>query len=489
MFIAAGCSKDFLVETPTNNIAASDLAEAVAQDPSLLAGNVAGLYTTMFETGTGGTTGHDDYGQKGVDLVLDLIASDMVLAGVNYGWYSTIARYTATVDFTVNAVYVPWRYYYRIIFAANTIIDALGGTDAEIEDQDSRIIMGQAKAARAYAYFYLANLYSREGYGSGQELILPLYTNTVDPNQPLSSAAAVYDVIVSDLEQAIEYLDGFGRASKDQINKSVAQGLLAYALAARGGNEDLQRVVELTDDVIANGGYQLTNRNQVVAQFDANGQVTNIASAGFNNVETPSWMWGVDLTLQNGLNLISWWGQVDVFTYSYAYVGDEKVIDDGLYNAIPATDIRKGQFPEDSLLPINKFFTPARTIGGQRYIETDYIYMRLDEMYLLNAEANARLGNDGGAISTLKELLTLRLDDVSYLDALSGQALIDEIFLQTRIELWGEGKTYLAMKRNKRTITRGSNHLFHAGQSFPYNDPQLSMPIPQAEILNNPQIN
>src|SRR5690606_29555094 len=123
---------------------------------------------------------------------MDMISSDMVLAGVNYGWYSGIARYTATVDFTQNAVYTPWRYYYRIIFAANTVIDALGGTDAEQETDETRWIMGQAKAMRAYAYFYLANIYSREGYGTGQELILPIYTNTVDPNQPLSSSQDVY---------------------------------------------------------------------------------------------------------------------------------------------------------------------------------------------------------------------------------------------------------------------------------------------------------
>jgi hypothetical protein len=39
-----------------------------------------------------------------------------------------------------------------------------------------------------------------------------------------------------------------------------------------------------------------------------------------------------------------------------------------------------------------------------------------------------------------------------------------EIYLQTRIEFWGEGKSYLAMKR-KATTTRGSNHLFFAGDS------------------------
>ena len=46
---------------------------------------------------------------------------------------------------------------------------------------------------------------------------------------------------------------------------------------------------------------------------------------------------------------------------------------------------------------------------------------------------------------------------------MTGQALLDEIYKQTRVEFWGEGKSYLAMKRNHATLTRGANHLFQAG--------------------------
>jgi hypothetical protein len=140
-------------------------------------------------------------------------------------------------------------------------------------------------------------------------------------------------------------------------------------------------------------------------------------------------------------------------------------------------------------MPVNKFFDPARVIGGQRNIVTDYVYMRLEEMYLLNAEANARLGQDALAKDMLKQLLAKRITDISYVDALSGQALLNEIYLQTRIELWGEGKSYLAMKRNKMAVTRGSNHLFEAGRTFAFDADELTFPIPQAEELNNPVLN
>ena len=140
-------------------------------------------------------------------------------------------------------------------------------------------------------------------------------------------------------------------------------------------------------------------------------------------------------------------------------------------------------------MPLGKFSDPGRIDGGQRVVITDLLYMRADEFYLLNAEAKAHLAQDAAAKQVLSNYLEERIDDISYLNTLSGQALMDEIYLQTRIELWGEGKSYLAMKRNKATITRGPNHLFEPGNSFPYTDDKLTFVIPQAEVLNNPNLN
>ena len=118
----------------------------------------------------------------------------------------------------------------------------------------------------------------------------------------------------------------------------------------------------------------------------------------------------------------------------------------------------------------------------------DVPYMRAAEMYLIEAEARARQGQDVAARSALFTLAKNR--NFNYLlSTNSGQALIDEIFFHRRIELWGEGKSYLALKRNKETLTRGPNHLFFAGESFTYDSDELTFPIPQAEVLNNPVLN
>lgn len=486
--ILTGCKKSFLETAPTEFVTAQSLAGAALQDPKLLNGSIAGLYSTMYTAGVGGTGQHEDFGQKGIDIYSDMLSSDMVLGALNYGWYTTIVRNQATVDFTLLADYIPWRYYYRQIFGANSVIDALGGNASVPPTALGKYTMGQAKAMRAYAYFYLSQLYSKE-YGSGAQKILPIYTSATQTSQAKSPAKDVWDLMVSDLTQSITFLEGFTRTGKDQVDKNVAKGLLAYVLGARGTMADWTQVASLTSDIKA--AYPATNAAATVAVLNGN-TVTNPTS-GFNNVATPSWMWGVDLTVAQGVNLLSWWGQIDQFTYSYCWAGDPKPIDRGLYDAIRSDDIRKGQFagPTASykLQPINKFFDPARISGGQRTVTTDLVYMRADEFYLLNAEANANIGQDAMARTALSSYLATRITDVSYLNALSGQALKDEIYLQTRIELWGEGKSYLAMKRNKATIKRGSNHLFDAGTSFPYNDDKLTFVIPQAEVLNNPVLN
>lgn len=482
--ILTGCKKDFLDTDATEFVTDRGLSEAVALDPNLLNGNIAGLYTTMYTAEIGGTTQDDDFGQKSVDIYMDMLSSDMVLGALNYGWYSNVARFQSSLDFTRIDNYHPWRYYYRVIFGANLIIDALGGTDAVPTETNERHLMGQAKAMRAYAYFYLSHVYAKE-YGSGSEKTIPLYTTATQLNQPRVTSQVIYDLIVDDLTKAIDYLDDFQRATKDQVNKDVAKGLLAYTLAARGGSGDWAQVETLTQEVI-DAGYPVTSRSATVAVLSGN-TATNPES-GFNNVATPSWIWGVDINLQSDLDLVSWWGQMDIYTYSYAWAGDPKIIDIGLYESMRPDDIRRNQFDAD-LAPSNKFFDPKRQLGGQRIIETDYIYMRADEMYMLNAEAKANQNKDAEAIAVLKEILENRLDEVDYLDGLTGQALKDEIYKQTRLEFWGEGKSYLAMKRNKATTTRGANHLFNAGESFPYNADELTFPIPQQEVINNPNLN
>lgn len=481
--ISLSCSDELLKNDgvsgeaqPTTNLTNAQLEQGALTNQNIPAAFITGIYAQMFQTGTGGTTNHDDFGQKGYDIYGDMMSGDMSLSVSTYGWYrSDITEFQAPLDFTRGRNRMVWRYYYRLIRSANNVIQTLGGNDFTPDADFNKYAMGQALAMRAHSYFYLTQYFQKEYIGS--EEILPLYTTPIGSNLPKSTASEVYDLMEKDLQDAIRMLSGFNRTDKVQVNEDVAKMIYAYVLGAKGGRDS--EVATLTQQVINAGNHSMLN----------SGDVTN----GFTDYNSPSWMWGVDVTETNELGLVSWWGQIDSFSYSYAWAGDYKAMDADLFAAIPNTDARKAQFLDSPtngrhLQPLFKFYASGAIGGTSRTVTADYVYMRIEEAYLLNAEANARSGSEIAAKTSLKNFLANRVLDNSYVDALTGQALLDEIYLQTRIEFWGEGKSYLAMKRNKATTVRGANHLSFVGEAIPYNDERMQFEIPLDEIQNNPFI-
>lgn len=474
-----GCEEEFLTEYPTGSITPKQIADINLIDPDIQGSLLLGIYENMYKAGSGGTSGHIDFGQRAMDIKTDMLSGDMVLAGKNYGWYSDISELTATEDYNNLTNYGPWRYYYRIINLSNIVIDNIGGKDSNPEDATAKASLGQALTTRAYAYFYLTQLF-QNGYDAEQE-ILPIYTSAADPNKAKSKASEVFALIEDDLTVAKGLMADFSRDAVTQADKYVASTVLALAYAAQG---KWQEAADESAIVVLDSGYRVVSADE--AYYAGSGDFVG----GFNSVDTysNSVIWGVDLTADSNIGLISFWGQVDYYSYSYAAAGDRKVIDAGLYSQIRSDDIRKLQFHGPTGLPLYKFYHEDRTFFGQRVVTADLFYFRYADMVLLHAEAQANLGNDVAAKTVLDILLSKRIVDTSYLVPLTGQDLIDEIYYQTRLELWGEGKSYLAMKRNKATITRGANWLDFDGQSYDYDDEKLSFEIPEQEIRDNPLI-
>ena len=489
--LSFSCSEEFLDNTgvagesqPTASFTSADAEQAAETNINIPAAFVNGIYAQMIQTGSGGTDlSHDDFGQKGYDVYGDMLCGDMALSVSTYGWYrADITEFQAPQDFTRGSNRMVWRYYYRIVRSANNVIASLGGNDIVPELDENKYAMGQAKALRAHSYFYLTQYYQKEYVPN--EAILPLHIEPDTENKPKSTAEEVYNQMEADLTDAISLLDGFNRSSINQVDQNVAKMIYAYVLGAKGGR--WQEVADLTNDVITTASQTMLPPSAVLSV------PTDFSSNAFNDANfANNWMWGIDITENNGLDLVSWWGQIDAYSYSYAWAGDYKAIDASLYADIPANDVRKNQFLNNPgnprhLQPFFKFNASGTIGGASQAVTADYVYMRIEEAYLLNAEANARIPNEGAARTSLKALLDLRVPSSAYVDTLTGQALLDEIYLQTRIELWGEGKSYLAMKRNKATVTRGSNHLSFVGQPIPYNDERMQFEIPQDEIQNNP---
>lgn len=478
------CQKDFLETKPSETLSGAEPQE-----------KLNGLYVMLAKPRSANTRPNqaypraEDFGQKSYDIYMDMLSGDMAFSQSYYGWFSNVANLQATQDFSAAENYTPWRYYYKVIYTVNDLLAQVGTP----KNDDEKYIVAQAHALRGYAYFYLLQLFTTEY--DPNALSIPLYTEANKVGKGKARQSEVYSLIVSDLTKAVADLNGFTRSNKGMIDKYVAEGLLAYVYGAMGNNEEMTR---LSLDIVEHSGYPLTTRKETY--YDA----ATKQGGGFNDLNTPSWMWGLDILAENNITEVSWWSQVDIFTYGYADADEIKAIDDRLYGQIRANDLRKKQFDDDNVdpdpslnnrhRPVNKFFAPGRTRKGQMVVTTDYLYMRVDEFYLLAAEGLAKQGNEDRAKELYKQLLTLRYPeataaaDVAYVDSLTGTALLDDIYLNTRIELWGEGKSYLSLKRNKRSVTRGNNHIQYNGETFQYNDPKITLLIPEDEVNNNPNI-
>lgn len=480
LFLASSCEKEFLDQTPTGAFITSEqLGEGIELNPKLGDATLTGIYATMFTIGTGGIGGAYDFGHKSFDIWGDMLSGDMALTLSTFGWYrSDITEFQACLDFTRNNNYAVWRYHYRIINLTNLVIESLGGNDFVPETQEAKYSMGQALAMRAYGYFYLSQYMVNDVEASWDSATLPIYITPGFEGAAKSTTKEVYELMENDLTKAIEYLDGYTPPTKTQINKPIAQTLLAYVLGSR--RDRWADVVSLTTSALAN-----TTASPMTTDNSING-----IRGGFNDVNSQSWMWGVDLNADIGLSLTSWWGKIDYFSYSYAAYGDNKGMDSGLYESMRPDDVRRQQFynvrGRNYLQPLFKFYDSDRVpAGSSQIIKADYIYMRYEEPLLLRIEALAQSGQESQAKSFLKEFVATRVSDASYIDALNGTALLNEIHLQTRLEFWGEGKSYLAMKRFKSTYTRGNNHVSFPGTTYSYNDEKLTFEIPLQEIQSN----
>jgi hypothetical protein len=87
-------------------------------------------------------------------------------------------------------------------------------------------------------------------------------------------------------------------------------------------------------------------------------------------------------------------------------------------------------------------------------ITADLAFVRLPEMYLIMAEGYARGQQEENAKNALK-VVAFDRDPMYMLSSNTGNDLIDEIMVQRRVELWGEGFRFLDLKRLNMDLDRG----------------------------------
>lgn len=478
------CSEEFLEVEPTEVLSAEQVGAASEVNPDVAKGTLLGIYENLYRFGSGGTSDQEDFGVTSLYINFDIWSADMAHLSKGYNRHVAVSELTATLDPSSNVNYRGWRFLYRVINLSNLVIDAAGGNDVIPETDTGRFTVGQAKALRGYAYYFLAHAYVND-ISDLSKPVLPIYLSANEIDAPKSTLQEVFDVALDDLLDAETLLEGFNRESKIEINQDVVRGLLARTYGALNNWPE----TEIYAKKVIDAGYPIMTADEVALLPGEDGSV-----GGFNDINSiPGVIWGINITPEGqGLaSLLSWWGFMDVYSYSYAAVGNAKGMDEALHSKFRPDDVRLYQF-DATLRPSGKFYYKgaenngfAAFSGPQSNIDSDSHYMRVAEMYLLHAEAAAENGNVFDARNSLKAVLDLRLDDSSYIDALPDDGLAEEAALQARLELFAEGQSYFIMKRRGETRTRGANWLDYAGESYQHNDEKLTMEIPENEILFN----
>nr|WP_258873604.1 RagB/SusD family nutrient uptake outer membrane protein [Riemerella anatipestifer] len=171
-----------------------------------------------------------------------------------------------------------------------------------------------------------------------------------------------------------------------------------------------------------------------------------------------------------------------------------------LYSKFPSTDVRTqvvdptGKHLSLSL-PSNfaKYpYTSQKFLAvGTGDSRMDVPYMRAAEMYLIEAEALARLGKEPESKVVFTEFSKNR-NPAYVATTATGEAYINEILDSRRIELWGEGFRFLDLKRLNQPLNRtGSNHnsvVVNNVFEVSAGDSRWTFLIPRRELNANPLI-
>ncbi|MEM0577237.1 RagB/SusD family nutrient uptake outer membrane protein [Flavobacterium polysaccharolyticum] len=464
------CSEDFLDKKPTEFV---DTEAAVGTTDGLMA-FLNGIHRSLY------IRYEDNQSHNGLGSLMqqaDIVGDDVVFTASN-SWFLTVYNWTGVANVNSAEIRFPYRTYYRVIRNANTIInntDSAVGTLAE-----KNIIKGQALLYRAFSYYQLVQLYGKR-YVNGavnDQMGVPLVLTVGYDPVPRATVEEVYAQINKDLDEANVLLVAYKRPNNSHLNLSVAQGLKArvaltqgnWAIAADYANK-------------AKSGLSLMTNEEYLK--------------GFNDYSAKEWMWGSHISEVH----TDYFGNFGAFmsrNYNSTVIRScPKAINSKLYNLIPSTDVRSKIFDKtgqhtDLVLAssYSKFpYTSQKFLsvstGDSR---CDVPYMRVAEMYLIEAEAKARLGL-ADANQVLFTLVSNR--NPSYvLSTNTGDALVNEILLQRRIELWGEGFRFFDLKRTNAALDRtGANHnssLVGGVLNVPAGDKRWQWLIPIAEINANP---
>jgi len=430
LIILSSCSDHYLEEKPDKSL----VVPTTLADMEALLNNT----TVMNEAPGLATLGVDDFfmSDEGYLGFTDPVEQ--------YGYIWDADIYHGQQSFT------EWSYPYRQIYYANTVLEALPDIAVDTNSNTRwNTIKGRALFHRAFSHYMLAQLFC----GPYDVLALdspgiPLRLNA-NINSPVHRASLeeTYNQILSDLQEAEKVLPA-AVPSCTQPTVVSARALMSIVYTAMGQYQDAERYASTALDQQG----ELMDYNELNA-----------------SARLPIGRYNREVTFHAVSNYYS-------FPYSAtAY------IDTTLIASYQENDLRKAVFFRKR--DVNRYTFKGHYSGAYSL----FVGIAIDEIYLVRAEARARLENISGALQDINTLLDKRWKSGTYIPITetNSDALLSIILTEKNKEMlfrparWTDLRRLNQESQFARTLQRKLNGTIY---TLPPNDKRYIYPIPSDEI-------
>jgi hypothetical protein len=411
--------------------------------------------------------------------------------------------------YTLLATVSDWQRFYAIINAASIFLEKapqIVGNDKSYSENNLELDLAQARALRAFAYFYMVRIWG------DVPLITKSYDNGSFEGFQKSSASTILNFVKGELREIMMTLP-YGYGSDNNLyygqndtywygtlfNKLAAMALLAHVAAWEGNYADVESYTKLVTDNASKAKAVLLDVNLLTASnglFSSETGGTSKASKiiAFN---FPFGANGAEATQS---------GHLEQLTLAQPLVQKSKpdiyVSKDSLYNIFKgSTDLRFGLDTATLLYRTNyiqnmngeyPIFKKVNVIQNGSPRDNDYalfgsaiVFTRLEEIILLRAEALVALNRADEAVAMYNQIRTNRgFVQQSFKKDFDGDnvKVLKAVFEERRRELMGEGWRWYDQIRRQKLIKDDPKLLQLIDNGGIY------WPVSNRVIANNPLI-
>lgn len=318
--------------------------------------------------------------------------SDVLVTGTSSGLNALLGCYADELDYystgnlpaqefyqnsllpTNNTITTTWNATYNLIYAANAILEGVSASSG-IGQPDKERLLGEAYFIRAYLHFYLINLYGEIPYVISTDYQI----NTIIYKMSVSDC---YAILTADLQNAITLLpEAYVGTERVRPNRSTAYALLSRVKLY---SEQWAEAIIYSDMVISNTGLYTW--------------VDDLNAVFLNNSTGTIWQLMPQFGGNNTL-------EAQTFIFSSGPPPAFALRND-LVDAFETGDLRRDNWIGTVTDGIQNWYYPNKyKENGDTGSSVEYsILFRLEEQYLIRAEAKAQLGDLGGSKTDLNKI-------------------------------------------------------------------------------------